>query len=173
VAGCPHSSVPAVARSGTLEVREDDPAARLRPTGFRGHRDDRAPGLLRLAESTSAAAPKASEPARLKPFLDKAARNFRRTVEGWRGQGLIDAAHHLEHFLDRSGAPITYNRDQARSFSPVRSAEQDAQRQIRARLREEARRLKDGESKTVEFPVTGGWPDWSRARLAARFLWQH
>jgi hypothetical protein len=82
-------------------------------------------------------------------------RNLRRTVEGWRKEGMTDAARHLEHFLDGSSEPITYNRDQARSFSPVRSAEEDAQAQIRAELLERARGLEDGEKRDVELDVTG------------------
>jgi hypothetical protein len=65
---------------------------------------------------------------------------------------MTDAARHLEHFLDGSSEPITYNRDQARSFSPVRSAEEDAQAQIRAELLDEARKLKDGDRSKTRQP---------------------
>jgi hypothetical protein len=108
------------------------------------------------AERTATDAPPAqTEPPRLKPFLDKAERNLRRTVQGWREQGMTDAARHLEHFLDGSGEPITYNRDQARSFSPVRDAEETAQGLIRERITERARGLRDGQSKEITETVTG------------------
>ena len=87
--------------------------------------------------------------------LDKIERHQRNVVKGWREQGMTDAARHLEHFLDGSGEPITYNRDQARSFDPVRSAEEDAQEQIRMRILAEAQELKDGESKKLDLTERG------------------
>jgi hypothetical protein len=115
-----------------------------------GEAHERDAGLLTIADARE------PEPPRLKPFLDKAERNFRRTAQGWREQGMTDAARHLEHFLEGSGEPIIYNRDQARSFDPVRSAEEDAQRKIRAAILERARDLKDGENIEIEIPPPPG-----------------
>lgn len=132
---------------------QEDVRGRFRRDGARNGEDSRLSGRDRgrsLLETAS------SEPSRLKPALDKMERNLRRTVEGWREEGMTDAARHLEHFLGGSGEPITYNRDQARSFSPVRSAEEDAQAQIRAELLDEARKLKDGESRRIEVDPRPG-----------------
>jgi hypothetical protein len=112
--------------------------------------------VQRLAANTAAgAAPQEPEPARLKPALDKIESNLRRTVKGWREQGMTDAAHHLEHFLQGSGTPINYNREQARSFWPVRNTEENAQRQIHERILAQARQLEDGESKEITETITG------------------
>jgi hypothetical protein len=115
------------------------------------------PGPGREGKPTTIAIADAGEPEppRLKPFLDKAERNLRRTAEGWRKEGMLDAARHLEHFLDGSGEPITYNRDQARSFSPVRNAEEDAQSQLQRRILQQASTLKDGEGREIAEEVTG------------------
>jgi hypothetical protein len=116
-----------------------------------GRSREREPGLSPVADATE------PEPARLRPALGKMERNLRRTVEGWREQGMTDAARHLEHFLDGSGERIIYNRDQARSFSPVRNAEEDARAQLRKGILERARGLKDGEVlNDVVIEVTGG-----------------
>jgi hypothetical protein len=119
-------------------------------------RPERAVGMQRLTAPAVRPTPEELEPARLKPALDQIESNLRRTVEGWRERGMTDAAHHLEHFLEGSGEGITYNREQARSFWPVRNAEEDAKKLIREEILERARTLKDGEAlKDVAFEVRG------------------
>jgi hypothetical protein len=93
-----------------------------------------APQRARTAAAEDRAASNESR-SNLDLALDEIERQYRRTVEEWRAQGLTMAARHLEHFLDGGGKSIFYGADEARRFGPVQKAEADAQEQLEHAVR--------------------------------------
>jgi hypothetical protein len=80
-------------------------------------------------------------------------------VEQWRREGKIQASKNMEHYLDGSGKPMRFTRDQARAFKPIRKLEQRVRRhfeqgefvgktQRNQAFNKRIRSLKDGKSLT-------------------------
>lgn len=49
-------------------------------------------------------------------------------VEDWKREGKIQASKNMKHYLDGSGKPMRFTRDEARAFKPIRALEQRVQR---------------------------------------------
>jgi hypothetical protein len=75
----------------------------------------------------------------------------------WRESGRNTSANHLERFLDGDGSPLAIDREEARSFAPIRDAERKNEWRLERSFllggehahAEKLADLKDGE--TIEF----------------------
>lgn len=80
-----------------------------------------------------------------------------RYVEGWKREGKTQASENMKHYLDGSGKPMRFTRDQARAFEPIRALEQRVQKHFENlefvgkterndHLNRQLKNLKDGKS---------------------------
>jgi len=94
-------------------------------------------------------------------FLDRVEHDMRdRYVEDWRKSDKPQAAHNLERYLDGSGKPLVFSRDEARSFEPIRKAEERIRQHFETRTlvarsgktdnNETLKSLKDGETAEIK-----------------------
>lgn len=107
--------------------------------------------------------------------MERAEAKHRALVRLWRESGSHAAADHLEHYLNGTGATLTIERDQARSFAPIREAEaKNDSRFERSFLvpekqsghAEKLLRLKDGQSVTFKDNWDVAYKPWNFAGQA-------
>lgn len=90
--------------------------------------------------------------------LERAERKHCAIVEMWRESGRRTSADHLERFLDGDGSTLVIERDEARSFAPIREAEQKNDGRFERSFfiggdrgnAEKLASLKDGETTKIE-----------------------
>lgn len=79
-------------------------------------------------------------------------------VDEWRREGKIQASKNMKHYLDGSGKPMRFTRDEARAFAPIRALEKKVREHFEKlefvgkternlnNYNEQLKNLKDGES---------------------------
>jgi hypothetical protein len=100
------------------------------------------------------------EPRLTKVHRNQIERAYRNLVEGWRQSGRTQAADNLERFLDGTGEPLRFSRDEAREFRPIKAAEAENERRFENgtflgktkndKLNEKLTSLKEGETSELE-----------------------
>jgi hypothetical protein len=133
----------AVKRAGDLETRTADESTTAKPSasGETSGEDDGSTlggldaGTTPSDEVSSAQGQILSVRERQEPRLTKVHRNqteraYRNLVDGWRRSGRTQAADNLERFLDGTGEPLRFSRDEAREFRPIKAAEAESERRF-------------------------------------------